>query len=99
MAKQGTKKLRSVSIANAAATLICGANEGRLSVTIFNNTAGTVYLGVDNTVTGSSGATGGIPLAQNNSYTDSTSTDAWYARNDTGGAVDLRIIETEEGPS
>lgn len=95
MAVQAKKNVRSVSVAAGATTLVCPAGEGRLSVVFFNNTAQVVALGKAG-VTNTAGATGGIPLSQNQSFTAYDSDD-WFCNNPGAGAVDLRIIETVEG--
>jgi hypothetical protein len=95
MALQANKRLRSVSVAAGATPSVVAANEQRLSVVFFNNTAQVVALGPAG-VTNTAGATGGIPLSQNQSFT-AYDTDAWYCNNPGAGAVDLRIIETYEG--
>ena len=86
---------RSVSVGAGQTVNVCGANENRMSVTFFNNTAQVVALGVSG-VTNTSGATGGIPLAQNNSLT-AYDNDDWFCNNPGAGAVDLRIIEWVAG--
>jgi hypothetical protein len=95
MALQARKVLRSVSVGAGTTVSVVGANADRLNVVFFNNTAQVVALGTTG-VTNNSGATGGIPLAQNQSFT-AYDTDAWFCNNPGAGAVDLRIIETVEG--
>jgi len=86
---------RSVSVGAGATTNVCPANEDRMSVIFFNNTAQVVALGVSG-VTNTSGSTGGIPLSQNQSFT-AYDNDDWFCNNPGAGAVDLRIIETVAG--
>jgi hypothetical protein len=95
MAIQARKNIRSVSVGAGATTNVCPANDMRLAVVFFNNTAQVVALGKTG-VTNNAGATGGIPLSQNQSFT-AYDTDDWFCNNPGAGAVDLRIIETVEG--
>lgn len=85
----GAKTFSTAAPTDSAGSEILAANAQRKSALIVNNSGGTVYLG------GSSGVTSanGIPLADGQSLTDTTSTDAWYARAATGVTGDLRICE------
>ena len=60
---------------------------GRMSVTIFNNGAQTLFLGPTNAVTTSTG----YPVLVGTSFTDSVSSDDWWAI-PASGTLDVRVI-------
>lgn len=84
----GSKTMSDEAPTDASATEILAANTSRKSAVIYNNSSGIVYLGTSGVA-----ATTGIPLAAGQSFTDTVSTDAWYARCASGVTGDLRIIE------
>jgi hypothetical protein len=76
----------------SSATLIMASNPSRKGSMIFNNSAGTVFLGMDSSVT----TTTGIPVVQNSTFNNSGIQDAW--RGDIYGIVvsgssDIRFWE------
>src|SRR5436305_14833819 len=95
MAVQGKKNMRSVSVGAGATVNVCPAGEGRLSVVFFNNTAQVVALGKAG-VTNTAGATGGIPLAQNQPFAAADSDD-WFGNNPRAGAGAWGSLESAQG--
>jgi hypothetical protein len=89
----GTKKTAVSVVVNASGrSQVLATNSNRLSAIIVNNSAGTVYLGSDNGVTGSSG----IPLAAGASFNDTSSYDAWYVYNTQAATADIRVLEVQQ---
>lgn len=82
-----------IAAADAANTLIAAANLQRNEIIIANLGAATVYLN------GTSGATAGqgVPLAGGGLMV-LENTAAIYARNDTGGAINISATESEFAP-
>lgn len=87
----GTKTLSTISGDDTTPVEVAAANAARKSLLILNNSSGTVYLGIDNTVD----AATGVPLTTGQSMTDTTSVDAWWVIGATDITVDLRTIEVD----
>lgn len=85
----GAKTCTVVTGDDTTAEEVLAANSDRRSALIFNNSDGTVYLGVDSGVS----IANGVPLAIGQSMTDTTSVDAWWVIGNTDVTVDLRVIE------
>jgi hypothetical protein len=86
-APKGTKSTAAVA-PTSTALLALAANTSRLNAVLYNNGVQTIYLGVDNTVTTSTGQ----PLAPGCALYDSDSSDAWYGIV-ASGTGDLRVTE------
>jgi len=82
-----TSSSGSTSALDAAATTIVAANATRKSCLIYNNGSGVVYIGVGETATASM-----FPLAAGASL-KVEATGLVSARNDTGGAIDIRFMD------
>ena|SRR5690242_738773 len=86
--KQGQKSTHTNVSVGVTATQILPLNSNRKSCVIFNNSAVTVFVGPDNTVTTGNGL--GIPTQS--TLTDPDSIDAWFGIV-ASGTADVRVIE------
>lgn len=87
--KQGNKTTHAAVSVTTAATQILAANSERKSAIIYNNSAATIFVGPDNTVT----TVNGLPVPAAQSLTDPDTIDAWFGIVVGPGASDVRVIE------
>ena len=89
--KSGTKtfSVKTAPASGGTPISLSAASGSRISATFFNNGAASLALGLDATITSSTGYL--VPAGA--SFTDSVSSDAWFGVSTTASTLDIRVIE------